>query len=73
MIAAGRVRRRRICADPGGAKNEAPPGIAVEFLDLEKRFCADRAAYDRLNRLLERARDRIATKESYTTEEAIRC
>ncbi len=56
---------------PGGAKNEAPPSIAVEFLDLEQRFCGDRVAYDRLNRLLERARAGIATKESYSTEEAI--
>lgn len=54
-----------------GAKNAAPPSIAAEFLDLEKRFCADRAAGDRLNRLLARARTGIATKEFYSTEEAI--
>jgi tetratricopeptide (TPR) repeat protein len=55
----------------GGAQVQAPPNIAAEFLDLEKRFCADRKASERLDRLLEKARSAVATKESYTTEEAI--
>jgi tetratricopeptide (TPR) repeat protein len=54
-----------------GAAIQSPPVIAVEFLDLEKKFCADRTAYDRLGRLLEKARSAVATKESYTTDEAI--
>ncbi len=54
-----------------GANPQAPPNIAVEFLDMEKSFCPDRAAYDRLERLLARAKAEIATRETYSTEEAI--
>jgi tetratricopeptide (TPR) repeat protein len=54
-----------------GAAIQPPPNIAAEFLDMEKQFCTDRKAGDRLGRLLNRAKGAIATKETYTTEEAI--